>query len=228
MVCDPQDVFGASANTRRFVGSREFEAVQQQRSLVDAWRYLHPGERSFTHCARTAAGSTAARLDRWYVSAQLLPWVVSAGVVVDLPGDHFGVELELVPPSVAAAGLPSGPGRFRLPLHHLSNPSFLASASQCIQQFLQAHPEQPGGARQRWEGLKAELTHHCMAASAAQRRQDAAAHRTLVARLRAAQRALCNRPELPAVQAAYWQALQRLHDHMTAAEAQRADRAGVL
>lgn len=228
MVCDWVDILGPSAGTRRFVGSHEFEAVLQQHGLVDAWRHLHPGERCFTYCARTAAGSTGARLDRWYVPADLLPWVASAGIVMDLPGDHFGVELTLVPPSVAAAGLPSGPGRFRLPLHHLSNPSFLASASQCAQQFLQAHPEQPGGARQRWEGLKAELTHHCMASSAAQRRQEAAARRSLVARLQATQRALCSRPELPALQAAYWQALQRLRDHVAAEAAQRDERAGVL
>lgn len=228
MVSDMADCFGAGERTRRFVGSRELEGVVQGRGLVDAWRCLHPEERTFTHCARTAAGSSAARLDRWYVSAGVLPWVSSAGVVLGLPGDHFGVELELVPPSTAAAGLPSGPGRFRLPLHHLSDTSFLASASQCIRQFLQAHPEQPGTARRRWAGLKAELTHHCMVTTAARRRHEAAARRSLVARLRAAQRAFCCRPESPAVQAAYWAALQQLRDREAAEGALRAQQAGVL
>lgn len=228
MVCGAEDCFGAGAGTHRFVGSRELEGVLQQHGMMDAWRCLHPDERCFTYCARTAAGSTAARLDRWYVSAALLPWVASAGVVCGLPGDHYGVELLLVPPSTAAAGLPSGPGRFRLPLHYLSDPAFLASASQCIRQYLQANPALPGGAGQRWASLTAELSHHCRVATAARRRHEAAARRSLVAKLRTAQRAFCNRPESPEVQAAYWQAWQRLRDHEAAAAALRAQQAGVL
>ncbi len=224
-VCDADDVFGAAPGTTRFVGSAELQGVLQQRGLVDAWRRLHPKGRCCTHQATNGSG---ARLDRWYVTADLLPWVASAGAVLGLPGDHHGVELLLVPPSTAAAGLPSGPGRFRLPLHHLSDPAFLASASQCIQRYLQDHPAQPGSARQRWEGLKAELTHHSMAASAARQRHDAAARRGLEARLQAAMAAFCARPDLPATQAYYREAWQRLRDHQAAEAALQAQQADVL
>lgn len=222
---DAADVFGAAPGTRRFVGSAELQGTLQQHGLVDAWRRLHPRGRMCTHLA---SNGSAARLDRWYVPADLLPWVASAGKVLGLPGDHHGVELVLVPPSAAAAGLPSGPGRFRLPLHLLSDPTFLAPASQCIQQYLQAHPEQPGTARQRWEGLKAELTHHCMAATAARRRSDAAARRALEAQLQLAMQDFCAHPELPAAQRRYREAWQRLRDHQAEAAALQAQQTDVL
>lgn len=222
---DAADVFGAAPGTRRFVGSAELQAVMQQRGMVDAWRCLNPQGRLCTHQATNGSG---ARLDRWYVSAGLLPWVTSAGAVLGLPGDHHGVEIQLLPPSTAAAGLPSGPGRFRLPLHHLSDPAFVEQASQCIQRYLQDHPEQPGGARQRWEGLKAELTYHCAAACAARRRRDAAARRALEARLHLAMREFCAHPELQVAQERYREAQLQLRDHQAAAAALQAQQTDVM
>ena len=68
------DVVGdCGAVSHRHVGALEFEAVQVGHGLVDAWRHLHPEGPGVTHVA--ANGRSAARLDRWYVAAPLLPFL---------------------------------------------------------------------------------------------------------------------------------------------------------
>lgn len=125
-VSDPQDVLGAAASAHRYAGAAEFEELCAQHGLVDAWRHLHPGRRAATHFP---AGARGARLDRWYVSAPILDGVSSANILHDFPGDHLAVDITISPPGFT---IPSGPGRFRLPLHHLSDPVFCAATKVCI------------------------------------------------------------------------------------------------
>ena len=111
-VGDPLDVLGQGLSQGRFRGSEQFDALAVQHGLVDAWRHLHPGQRAFTHVTHNGAGASAARLDRWYASSTLLPWVRECEMVEGLPGDHVGVSITLAP----EATLARGPGRWRFPL----------------------------------------------------------------------------------------------------------------
>ena len=223
-VSDPLDVVGAAASPHRYAGAAEFEGLCVQHRLVDAWRHLHPGHRAATHVA-SAAGAGAARLDRWYVSAPLLGGVTRAGILQGFPGDHLAIDLTLSPP---AATITSGPGRFRLPLHFLSDVDFIAATAECIAAYLQAHPAEPGLARQRWVGLKAACTLHCMTQVAQRREEAAAARRSLLTAAAAAHRAYCAHPHAPGALSAYQQAAAALREHSAAAEARRAAQQEVL
>jgi hypothetical protein len=83
---------------------------------------LYPGQRAFTHVAHHGTGASAARLDRWYASASLLPWVLVEG----LPGVHTAVSLTLAPEEA----LPCGAGRWRLPLHLLQERRYCSLVHQ--------------------------------------------------------------------------------------------------
>lgn len=75
---------------------------------VDAFRALHPRQRSFTfHSTRAAS-----RLDRWYLTPSLQPYITSCRVGSATPSDHRPVILELLP----AAPLELGPGVQRVRL----------------------------------------------------------------------------------------------------------------
>lgn len=209
-VHDAVDTFGEGVTQRRFAGCAEFETVQVQWGMVDVWRRLHPGDRSFTHVASNGAGTTAARLDRWYASSVLAGWVSEARILEGLPGDHLGVEITLQPP----VSVPTGPGRFRLPLPYLNDVGFCAAVGEHSALFLQQHPLEPGvlTARDRWVLLKGSLSVLCREWVMAHRRRVGAARRALLSALQARHREYCEEPS-PARHAAYVQARQALRDH---------------
>lgn len=222
-----EDVAGAvGAQQHRLAGGQEFEAVQVGHGLVDVWRHLHPEGSGITHVAASAAGASGARLDRWYVSAQLLPWVRACEVVHGLPGDHLGVELTLAPPVM----LPCGPGRWRLPLHLLEDPEYCAGLTGRVHSFLAAHPVQEGAytCRQRWDELKACFTTYSMAYTLQARRAATLVRRQLLRSVEAAQRAYSTHPTLPGLLQAYRTAQQQLQAHEDAEAAKRTAAAAVL
>ena len=222
-VSDLVDVVGAAALGGRAAGARQFEALEVQLGLVDAWRQRNPGQRAFTHMATN--GASGARLDRWYVSAPLSGWVRGCTIEQGWPGDHLAVGLVLAPPTTCA----SGPGRFRLPLQLLNDAAFCQPVRDAVQLFLAQHPVQGQyTAVHLWEGLKTALRLQVMAYAAAWRR---ALSRARCDRLRAAELAyhrLCAQPHVLAHVDTYRQAAQALLEHDKAAAAARADAAGLL
>ncbi|GAB4819613.1 hypothetical protein N2152v2_006659, partial [Parachlorella kessleri] len=220
------DVVGVlGAGSHRQVGALQFEEVQVGHGLVDAWRHLHPDGPGVTHVAANGTGSSAARLDRWYVAAPLLPWVRACDIVHGLPGDHLGVELVLQPPVT----LPCGKGRWRLPLHLLQDKVYCTGVVDRVRGFLAAHPLQAGyDARQRWEGLKACLTQFSMAHTLHARAGATQQRRQLLQSVQAAQRAYSAHPTVPGLLHAYTAAQQRLQQHEAAAAGKRAAAASVL
>ncbi|GAB4814242.1 hypothetical protein N2152v2_001288 [Parachlorella kessleri] len=220
------DVVGVlGAGSHRQVGALQFEEVQVGHGLVDAWRHLHPDGPGVTHVAANGTGSSAARLDRWYVAAPLLPWVRACDIVHGLPGDHLGVELVLQPPVT----LPCGKGRWRLPLPLLQDKVYCTGVVDRVHGFLAAHPLQAGyDARQRWEGLKACLTQFSMAHTLHARAAATQQRRQLLQSVQAAQRAYSAHPTVPGLLHAYTAAQQRLQQHEAAAAGKRAAAASVL
>ncbi|GAB4815380.1 hypothetical protein N2152v2_002426 [Parachlorella kessleri] len=135
------DVVGVlGAGSHRQVGALQFEEVQVGHGLVDAWRHLHPDGPGVTHVAANGTGSSAARLDRWYVAAPLLPWVRACDIVHRLPGDHLGVELAA---QRAYSAHPTVPG--------------LLHAYTAAQQRLQQHEAAAAGKR----AAAASVLWHC-------------------------------------------------------------------
>ncbi|GAB4815386.1 hypothetical protein N2152v2_002432 [Parachlorella kessleri] len=220
------DVVGVlGAGSHRQVGALQFEEVQVGHGLVDAWRHLHPDGPGVTHVAANGTGSSAARLDRWYVAAPLLPWVRACDIVHGLPGDHLGVELVLQPPVT----LPCGKGRWRLPLHLLQDKLYCTGNVDRVHGFLAAHPLQGAyDARQRWEGLKACITQFSMAHSLHSRAAATQQRRQLLQTVQAAQRAYSAHPTVPGLLHAYTAAQQRLQQHAAVDAGKRAAAASVL
>ena len=141
-----------------------------------------------------------------------------------LPGDHLGCSVTLVPP----ATVPTGPGRFSLPVHLLSDTAFCQATRQRIQALCLQHPDVPGGARQRWDAVKAELTLSAMAHTAQVR---AAARQQRGSLQLAARRAFdrcCLQPDSQPLRTAYVAARQQLQEYEAAAATARAANGEVL
>ena len=224
-VSDPRDVVGGVQGGGRFQGSAQFEAVAVERGLVDAWRHLHPAQVGLTHTASNGTGSSSARLDRWYASSDILPWVRECEIVEGLQGDHLGVSITLAP----EAPLPCGAGRWRLPLHLLQDKKYCQELASTAQDFLADHPVGGGvSAGQRWEGLKAHMTHFSIAYDLGARAAASRRRRKLLHAVHAAQRRYAQHPGVPGHLQAYERARQVLQLHDSQAAEQRAAAASVL
>ena len=131
---------------------------------VEAFRALHPRQRSFTfHSSRAAS-----RLDRWYLSASLQPFITRCSVGSATPSDHRPVILELLP----AAPSELGPGVQRVRLQAFwQDAAAKAEFEDFLQQLVDAAPPParqapPGGATEAaadqallawWPIFKAQL-----------------------------------------------------------------------
>ena len=110
----------------RQVGAAALAALMAQFNLVDAWPG-HGRGRGYTHPA-TAKPCSAARLDRWLVSAAVLPWLRGIDRVLGAPGDHHGVRLR-----VAIPGLPPlGQSGWAFPTYILYHPSLLPTLKAAV------------------------------------------------------------------------------------------------
>jgi exonuclease III len=122
--------------------------------LVDVLRQLHPTRRVYTHHGPTSA----ARLDRVYVSTELQQYVVSCGVG-DVPvSDHRPVWVQ-----IGAKDNPLGPGVPRARLAAIwGNAATRLQMQQYIQQASAEAPEDPAALLAWWPGFKGRLLTQCM------------------------------------------------------------------
>ena len=145
----------AHAGAGALGGFAALSEVQGEHGLVDVWRDMHPTGRRFTYVG-TAPGAAGVRLDRWLLSSAAVPWAVSTGFELGLPGDHEGVTLHLAPASSPLRG----PGRWRLPLGLLHDDAFVAAAKRRVAAVL-GQPVAAGGAfatrGERWDAVKAAV-----------------------------------------------------------------------
>ena len=115
--CVLSDLDQSSPGSARKAGGATLRAVMDGAGLADAYRHLAPSGREYTHLATN--GQSAARLDRWLVSAPCLPWVGAVQHLHGGPGDHAGALLTLLIPDMPSFG----PGLCSFPLHVLSESS---------------------------------------------------------------------------------------------------------
>lgn len=78
--------------------ARVFQAAAPD--MLDAFRILHPAQRSFTH----HSCCSAARLDRWYCSSRFQAFLAHCGARADTPSDHRPVILDLLPAQPSRLG----------------------------------------------------------------------------------------------------------------------------
>jgi exonuclease III len=129
--------------------------------LVDAFRCLHPTRRSYSHFSPAGA----ARLDRFYMQGELLPFVASAAVGERRPStsasacsDHRPVTIEIIPRSPTV--LPHNPVR-RLRLHFAADASL---AKLFEEEAAEAASTAPAGAAEFvawWPGFKRRIAALC-------------------------------------------------------------------
>ncbi|KAJ9519165.1 hypothetical protein QJQ45_007723 [Haematococcus lacustris] len=64
-------------------GTEQLQQLVGERGLVDPWRHLHPSKRDLTHFSKR--WQTGARLDRWYISEELVQWHMDSAIQGVLP-----------------------------------------------------------------------------------------------------------------------------------------------
>ena len=147
---DQQGHAGAAPRTVGYPGG--LVEVEAAHDLIDVWREKHPGQHGFTHIAANGHGQSAARLDRWLVSAALVDCCSREGFAHGLPGDHTGVCVSVAPPASVCRG--PGPWSFPLPLLH--DAKFCSELREGLQAFVLERPiGQACTHAQRWQALKA-------------------------------------------------------------------------
>jgi ribonuclease HI/exonuclease III len=101
------------------------DALRETRNawdIQDAWRLTHPNERAYTYRANANGQQIKSRLDRIYISSQLIQqtfhWEMTPAPV---PTDHDLVMVKYAPLDAPEIGK----GRWTLPLHMTENEEFL-------------------------------------------------------------------------------------------------------
>jgi exonuclease III len=120
-------------------------------SLADVFRVRHPGHRAYTYLR----SDCASRLDRFYTTAAVLPYVGPCRVLDWQCSDHRPVSLTLVGLEPAALG----PGPRRVRLGFLSTPALADDLRAWLEQQLLAAPEDAFALLLWWPQFK-----HCLAA----------------------------------------------------------------
>ena len=105
---------------------------EQCPQLVCAFRARHPSKRAFTYISPNGAS----RIDRIYVSQQLLPYVEQCNVGLETVSDHRPVLLHLRPAAPSAIG----PGMRRLRMHFSEVASLHTAFADWLQRRLSSAP----------------------------------------------------------------------------------------
>lgn len=144
----------AAPSPSRAAGGPQLASLLAQYNLVDPWSSKRAGAKGYTHPA-TPKPATAARLDRWYVSAAALPWVCDVARTFGAPGDHNGVLLTLSLPDLPCAHRE----QWRFPTYLLFHPSLRQELTQRLEAHIAAQPMPPAGtsACVQWEADKGFL-----------------------------------------------------------------------
>jgi exonuclease III len=125
-------------------------------SMVDVFRHRHPTRRAYTHHSPTSA----ARLDRWYASEALQPYLWQCSIGDETPSDHRPVILQL-----AAAGQQQqrqGPGLLRARVQQVWED---VEAREQLKQFLEqaaaAQPDSDAEFLEWWPSFKGGVHLKC-------------------------------------------------------------------
>jgi hypothetical protein len=121
--------------------------------LLDAFRVRHPGRRAYTY----ANPQSASRLDRFYVSSSLMPYVAVCAVRGRSCSDHRPISLALT------GLLPSatGPGVCRVRLGFVSSPTLMQQLQVWLDQQLLPAPADYHGLLIWWPYFKRSLAAKC-------------------------------------------------------------------
>ena len=90
---------GSDARTRVH---KALNSVLKPFKLCDVWREAHPDSRTFTFSSKSSLRGSGARLDRFYVSAELTQRIAALHPLLGFPGDHLAVGLRLLRPHADA------------------------------------------------------------------------------------------------------------------------------
>lgn len=154
-------------------GDRHADVGTQRRwqealpGLLDAFRAKHPGRRAYTY----VHSQHAARLDRIYVSPDLLPYVAVCSVRDRTFSDHRPVSLSLAGLLPASAG----PGVRRIRLGFVGHPDLVQQLLEWLDQRLHTAPDDNHAFLAWWPTFKRALAAKCGELHRASRRMSQAA-----------------------------------------------------
>ncbi|KAJ9519337.1 hypothetical protein QJQ45_023134 [Haematococcus lacustris] len=114
-------------------GAEQLRQLVGERELVDPWRHLHPSKRDLTHFSER--WQTGARLDRGYISEELVHWRMDSAIlgVLPVPTNYRPVSVAVCPPDRPL----TVPAPWQLYPAHLDNPDLL----DCRKVFLQSEAQ---------------------------------------------------------------------------------------
>ncbi|MCA3501138.1 MAG: hypothetical protein IOC98_14125, partial [Rhodobacter sp.] len=163
-------------------------SMMDDHGLVDPWwRHHSARDACFTHPA-TPKPCRPARLDRWLISSEALPWVRAVRLVPVPVSDHLGVALDLLLP-----GLPHlGRAGWRLPVHLLYNPVLRGQLEESLAAVLAT--TQDASAVARWDRIKEQVQ---VVADALHRRHLWTSRSAVAAALQAAEAAMEQQAQRP-------------------------------
>ena len=121
--------------------------------LIDVWRHRHPTRRSYTFLAAGAAS----RLDRFYASPELEPYVASCTVGDRSTSDHRPVSLTLTGLTPASCG----PGLRRVRLGFEGTPALLDALRSWVAHEVAAAPADHYALLLWWPPFKRRLAAQC-------------------------------------------------------------------
>lgn len=204
--CVTNDMPGHAESAHRRAHEAALRALLAEHDLVDPWPAHAGGAPGYTHPA-TPKPASPARLDRWYVGREAVPWVKRVVLTAGPPGDHFGVLLSL--------SLPEMPTHrsemWRFPTYLLFHPTLRAELKAELQQHLADHPTSPeADPRLQWETDKAFLRVAATAIHRRHRRQQQAEEQAAVLQATA----LTALAQLPQATLAQRSAAEEAHAHV--------------
>ena len=204
--CVTDDMPDHAESAHRRMHGAALRALLAEHDLVDPWPAHAGGTPGYTHPA-TPKPASPARLDRWYVGREAMPWVQRVVLTAGPPGDHFGVLLSLSLPELPTHRSET----WRFPTYLLFHPTLRTDLEAALREHLTANPaSQAADPRLQWETDKAFLREAATALHRRHRRQQQTEEQAAVLQAQA----LTALAQLPQATAAQRRAAEEAHAHV--------------
>ena len=171
---------------------QHMDKIRELFDLVDIWRVQHPEKRQFTWHSNQLP-RTFTRLDRFYISDNLLSSIDSSKITPGLCTDHSAIVFYL---KCNAAIL--GRGFWKLNTQLLKDGAFINAINEVIDEVVNVGPENVANKRVQWDFLKYKVKETAIRESKIRAARKRAKIEDLEKKIIEAEKTLLLSPESPA------------------------------